>query len=46
VLGGMMVGTALGIFFVPLFFVLIRGFLEKRRKPVAEPAALAEQGGH
>ena len=46
VLGGMMVGTALGIFFVPLFFALIRGFLEKRRKPVAEPVALAEQGGH
>ena len=33
VLGGMVVGTALGIFFVPLFFVLIRSFLEGRRKP-------------
>jgi uncharacterized membrane protein len=32
VLGGMVVGTALGIFFVPLFFVLIRGFMERRRK--------------
>jgi hydrophobe/amphiphile efflux-1 (HAE1) family protein len=30
VLGGMVVGTALGIFFVPLFFVLIRGFIERR----------------
>jgi HAE1 family hydrophobic/amphiphilic exporter-1 len=30
VLGGMVVGTALGIFFVPLFFVLIRGFFERR----------------
>ncbi|RYF61049.1 MAG: multidrug efflux RND transporter permease subunit, partial [Comamonadaceae bacterium] len=29
-LGGMAVGTALGIFFVPLFFVLIRSFLAKR----------------
>jgi multidrug efflux pump len=28
VLGGMVVGTALGIFFVPLFFALIRGWLE------------------
>ncbi len=38
VLGGMLVGTALGIFFVPLFFALIRGYLEDRRnraKPVA-----------
>ncbi|MDO9405491.1 MAG: efflux RND transporter permease subunit [Polaromonas sp.] len=32
VLGGMLVGTALGIFFVPLFFVLIRGYLERRRQ--------------
>ena len=31
VLGGMVVGTALGIFFVPLFFVLIRGFIERRQ---------------
>jgi uncharacterized membrane protein len=31
VLGGMVIGTALGIFFVPLFFVLIRGFLERRK---------------
>ncbi|RYZ11881.1 MAG: efflux RND transporter permease subunit [Comamonadaceae bacterium] len=42
VLGGMVVGTLLGIFFVPLFFVLIRGFFERRRKPAQEevgPAA-------
>ncbi|WP_447777247.1 efflux RND transporter permease subunit [Variovorax boronicumulans] len=45
VLGGMVVGTALGIFFVPLFFALIRGWLEGRRKPAAAPDALpAEQG--
>ena len=53
VLGGMVVGTALGIFFVPLFFALIRGWLAGRRKPaktevVAEHATdrPAEQGGH
>ena len=47
VLGGMAIGTALGIFFVPLFFVLIRGWLERRgqRKQAAEPPQLAEQGG-
>ncbi len=50
VLGGMVVGTALGIFFVPLFFALIRGWLEGRRTP-AGPDALptapvAEQGAH
>jgi hydrophobe/amphiphile efflux-1 (HAE1) family protein len=53
VLGGMVVGTALGIFFVPLFFALIRGWLAGRRKPaktevVTEHATdrPAEQGGH
>ncbi|MDB5893490.1 MAG: multidrug efflux transporter permease, partial [Rhodoferax sp.] len=54
VLGGMVVGTALGIFFVPLFFALIRGFLEGRKNKGGKQAAdaqggtpqLAEQGGH
>ncbi|KPU90919.1 multidrug transporter [Variovorax paradoxus] len=51
VLGGMVVGTALGIFFVPLFFALIRGWLAGRRKPAPKdeplaPAQTAEQGGH
>ena len=47
VLGGMAIGTALGIFFVPLFFVLIRGWLERRRKPAAAQSPLLEQqGGH
>jgi len=52
VLGGMVLGTALGIFFVPLFFALIRGFLERRRPKAAVPPAeptpspLAEQGSH
>ena len=48
VLGGMLVGTALGIFFVPLFFALIRGFLAKR-KPKSEIEAQpesVEQGVH
>ncbi|BEP56668.1 efflux RND transporter permease subunit [Variovorax sp. V118] len=46
VLGGMVVGTALGIFFVPLFFAMIRGWLEGRRKPAETPpdALPAEQG--
>ncbi|HVR53479.1 MAG TPA: efflux RND transporter permease subunit, partial [Pseudorhodoferax sp.] len=48
VLGGMAIGTALGIFFVPLFFVLIRGWLERRRKPAAQAQSpqLEQQGGH
>jgi len=55
VLGGMVVGTALGIFFVPLFFVLIRGFIERRsarRRETPEPpptggetVAVAASGG-
>ncbi|MDB5817537.1 MAG: hydrophobe/amphiphile efflux family transporter, partial [Rhizobacter sp.] len=46
VLGGMVVCTALGIFFVPLFFALIRGFLEKRKAKPQAQAALVEQGAH
>jgi hydrophobe/amphiphile efflux-1 (HAE1) family protein len=50
VLGGMVVGTALGIFFVPLFFALIRGWLAGRRKAGPRQKAVAgttaEQGGH
>ncbi|MDM0090934.1 MULTISPECIES: efflux RND transporter permease subunit [unclassified Variovorax] len=49
VLGGMVVGTALGIFFVPLFFVLISSFMERRRarknaSSASTPAI--EQGSH
>ncbi|AMM24978.1 efflux RND transporter permease subunit [Variovorax sp. PAMC 28711] len=44
VLGGMVLGTALGIFFVPLFFVMIRTLLERRRKPVP-PAAVGDAAG-
>ncbi|WP_219214903.1 efflux RND transporter permease subunit [Variovorax boronicumulans] len=49
VLGGMVVGTALGIFFVPLFFVLISSFMERRRarKNTASASTPAiEQGSH
>ncbi|MDP9902968.1 efflux RND transporter permease subunit [Variovorax ginsengisoli] len=49
VLGGMVVGTALGIFFVPLFFVLISSFMERRRQRRQPPARLPqaiEQGSH
>jgi hypothetical protein len=43
----MIVGTALGIFFVPLFFVMIRSFLQRRKKPAAGgdgPAHPAAEG--
>ncbi|MFT3720761.1 efflux RND transporter permease subunit [Pseudorhodoferax sp.] len=45
VLGGMMLGTALGIFFVPLFFMLIRGWLARRAERRADPAAALAAGG-
>jgi multidrug efflux pump len=34
VIGGMISGTVLAIFFVPLFYELVRKYLHKRRKPV------------
>ncbi|MEP7262526.1 MAG: efflux RND transporter permease subunit, partial [Usitatibacter sp.] len=43
VLGGMIIGTFLGIFFVPLFFVVIMKFAE-RRKPRPQPAMPAPAG--
>lgn len=39
VIGGMLSGTVLAIFFVPLFFVLIVGLF--RRKPAAPNAQVA-----
>ncbi|MQA19180.1 efflux RND transporter permease subunit [Rugamonas rivuli] len=39
VLGGMLSATFLGIFFVPVFFVLVRGFFSKK---AAAPAAAVE----
>ena len=37
VLGGMIVGTLLGLLFVPLFFVLVERLFVKRRPPVSPP---------
>jgi multidrug efflux pump len=37
-MGGMLTATALGVFFVPVFFVVIRGFFkgsERQRKKYA-----------
>ena len=36
VLGGMMTSTFLGIFFVPLFFVVVERIFSKREKPTEE----------
>ena len=41
VLGGMIASTAVGIFLIPLFFVVIRGFFPTQSKAV--PPAAAEQ---
>ncbi len=40
VLGGMIVGTFLGIVFIPLFFVVVQR-LVGRRRPAATPAVRA-----
>jgi len=37
-LGGMLSATFLGIFFVPVFFVLVRGLFDKKAAPEAESA--------
>jgi len=42
VLGGVATATALGIFFVPLFFVVIRRFFASRKKPGAAPTLTAQ----
>ncbi len=39
VLGGMLIGTFLGLFFVPLFFVVIQLVFGKRRQPAPPPSA-------
>jgi multidrug efflux pump len=41
VIGGMLAATALGIFFVPVFFVLVRRTFAPRPKPEAEPGVAA-----
>jgi multidrug efflux pump len=43
VIGGMLAATVLAIFFVPIFFVLVRGVFKDRRKAASPPAAPAEQ---
>ena len=42
VLGGMLTSTFLGIFFVPLFFVLVRGFFSKKKATPAAPTSHVE----
>ena len=37
VLGGMIVGTFFGLFFVPLFFVVIQRVFVRQRKPTPTP---------
>ncbi|MGI4846534.1 MAG: efflux RND transporter permease subunit [Janthinobacterium lividum] len=44
VLGGMMLGTTLGIFFVPLFFVTIRSLTFGKKKAPEPPALPAGDG--
>jgi multidrug efflux pump len=44
VLGGMISATALGIFFVPLFFVMVRKVFKGKVKPTDEAAPVG--GGH
>ncbi len=45
VLGGMIIGTALGIFFIPLFFMFIRQ-LFARKRPIVFAAPLVEALPH
>ena len=44
VLGGVTAATLLGIFFVPLFYVLIRGFFDARQRPAGPPTPPQAQG--
>jgi multidrug efflux pump len=49
VIGGMITGTALAVFFVPIFFVVVRGFFhgsERQRQIYAEHAKAAGVSGH
>ncbi len=49
VLGGMITGTALAVFFVPVFFVVIRGFFkgsQRQAEIYAEHAKHAGVDGH
>jgi multidrug efflux pump len=47
VIGGMVVGTLLGLFFVPLFFVIIRGVFVREKKPrTVAPIAVDDHKPH
>jgi multidrug efflux pump len=43
VFAGMLFATTIGIFFIPLFFRVIRGLAERRPRSAAVPTELAEQ---
>ena len=40
VIGGMLTATILGIFFVPIFFVVVRGYTERKQKPQKKQGSL------
>jgi multidrug efflux pump len=46
VMGGMITATTLGLFFIPLFFVVIRTFLSRRAKQRADAAPPTEGLAH
>ncbi|MDB5937743.1 MAG: transporter, hydrophobe/amphiphile efflux family, partial [Polaromonas sp.] len=49
VIGGMITGTALAVIFVPIFFVVVRGFFKgsaRQQQIYAEHAKSAGVGGH
>jgi multidrug efflux pump subunit AcrB len=46
VIGGMLSGTVLAIFFVPLFFVLVETYLVRKPAPAAAPAKSQKGRNH
>jgi len=46
VLGGMIFGTLLGVFFIPLFFVVVEKLFVRRGRRQEEDAAVAREPGH
>jgi len=46
VLGGMLAGTLLGVFFIPLFFVVVQLVFGRQPKPDAGTTAAAKEGDH
>jgi multidrug efflux pump len=45
VLGGMIVGTFLGVVFIPLFFVVVQRLVGRRRPAAAQAVRVAEVHG-